>query len=326
VIPAGAQIDTDLGVIQTSTGTPIPIKTTIVQQAGGQPSIRVFEAHSFQFDDVTVSGANALALVAAGPIVLRGSFELSASLVQAAPGAQESPAVCVGVTGKEFACGGLLTESDGGGGGGNATTGGAGGAVNSFKAGGALIPTVIPLVGGCRGGDVEDATSTVLARGGGGGGALQLVSLTSVEIRGLIQLGGGGGMATTNGEAGGGGSGGLLVIEAPSVTLVGPGGIVANGGSGGGCTTDGANGGTGVASATTTGCVNAGAGGTGSTAATNAYSCLNSGNTTCVCGSSFDGGGGAAGRLHVVSSDGAVVKTSNPTVSAITTSDTLVIH
>lgn len=317
VVPPGARIDTDLGVIQTSSGVSLPVKTTIVQQPG-QPSIRVFEAKSFTFDDATVTGANALALVAPGVISIRGHFDLSAKNATPGPGAQEPPAVCSGSPAVEFTCsGGLnLIQSNGGGGAGNATAGGTGGAVNASSAGGALVPTYVPLVGGCRGGRVDlYLQGTLLAQGGGGGGALQLVSLDTVDIRGLVELGGGGGAATQE-SAGGGGSGGLLVIESPTVIIEGPGGVVANGGSGGGCDTPGSNGGPTSAAASTVACSNAGAGGTGSLAPTNAYSCLNTQTVTCVCSGYFAGGGGAAGRLHVVSLSGAATLMFSPIVSA----------
>jgi hypothetical protein len=326
-LPSNVRIDTDLGVITTTAGDSIAVKTTVIAQAGGHPSIRVFEGSSFVINNAVVSGANSLAFVAPGPISIQGTLDLGGNADVAGPGAQENPAVCVGVTGDQFVCGGgLLVESDGGGGGGNATAGATGGAVNSSQAGGALIPTFVPLVGGCRGGDVKVRNqSTILTRGGAGGGALQLVSLTRVEIKGLIDLGGGGGTATVT-EGGGGGSGGLLIVEAPVLAVQGPGGVVANGGSGGGCNTRGTDGSLTTARATTPACTDAGAGGAIGMLPTNAYSCNNSGGVTCVCGSHFAGGGGAVGRLHVVTADGAIVSSSNPIVSALVTGDTLVVH
>ena len=328
VLPPGVHIDTDLGTIQSSSGNSISVRTTVVEQPGGHASIRVFEGKSFSVSDATVSGTNSLAFVSPGAITIQGDLDLSGKAAVGGPGAQESPASCAGTTGQEFTCsGGLgLVESNGGGGAGNATPGGTGGEVNGASPGGAADPNFVPLVGGCRGGDVQVyLQSTILTRGGAGGGALQLVSLDSVTIRGLINLGGGGGTATMN-EAGGGGSGGMLIIEAPVATLQGPGGVVANGGAGGGCGMPGANGTQTSSAAVNSGCSGAGAGGTTTTQPTNAYSCLNNGNVVCVCSGYFSGGGGAVGRLRVVTTNAGVTSISNPLVSAQVNTATLQIQ
>ncbi|MDB4988441.1 MAG: hypothetical protein JWN04_3619, partial [Myxococcaceae bacterium] len=78
-------------------------------------------------------------------------------------------------------------------------------------------PTLIPLIGGSSGGGEE---------GGPGGGAVQLVSATQITIAstGAISAGGAGG---GNGSSGGG-AGGSILLEAPSVSVLGV--LAANGG------------------------------------------------------------------------------------------------
>lgn len=79
--------------------------------------------------------------------------------------------------------------------------------------------TLVPLVGGSRGGELE--------AGGAGGGALQLVAGNNIAIgkNGAV------GARGQNGSRGGGGSGGALLLEAP--TIEGNGRIDAQGGNGG---------------------------------------------------------------------------------------------
>ncbi|MEO8551333.1 MAG: hypothetical protein ABI678_15225 [Kofleriaceae bacterium] len=330
VIPDGSRIDTDLGLVSDAGGVKIDVKTKLVTQDAGQPSILALEGRSFVIGNVTVSGSNAVAFVAPRAITVRGTLDAAARQAQSGPGAQGAGAVCTGKSTLYQSCGGvpplILYEASGASGGGNATPGGPGGARNATVSPGALVPTFVPLLGGCGGGGVNDETTTaLLARGGGGGGAVQLVSLLSVDITGTIVLSGGGGAANMMG-AGGGGSGGMLIVEAPSISLRGPGGIAASGGAAGGCNVAGSDGPVNGDPAVNASCGGAGHGGNAVQPPTAGYSCFNNGNSVCACGGAYNGGGGAAGRAHFATPDGGFVTTDSPLIGASVTTASLVIH
>jgi hypothetical protein len=321
-LPPGAQIDTDLGLIQGVGGVPIDVKSVLVSQNGGTSMIRVFEGRSFVIDGARVVGSKSLALVAPGPITIRGLFDASANGLTNGPGAQEAPTACAGGASQEV--GGTMPSAAGAGGGGNATAGGAGGGAHAFGGGGgALIPTFVPLVGGCRGGSVTDfSNGTLLRNGGGGGGAVQLVSLDQIALtnNGVIDLGGGGGPISA-----GGGSGGTLVLEATHVRIEGATtGVVANGGAGGACGSTGPDGGSSSTQATGPKCSpnSAGDGATGTLAATSGEVC-----TAMFCAANrYGGGGGAAGRVRIATANGAFSTVSTPILSAVISTATLALH
>jgi hypothetical protein len=91
-----------------------------------------------------------------------------------------------------------------------------------------------PLLGGSGGGATQrDDAGTQWSSGGGGGGALQITSLTSIEVSGeIVAVGEGGELGPDNNGGGGGGGGGSILLEAPSVRL--DGGAVWTGGGAGG--------------------------------------------------------------------------------------------
>lgn len=321
VLPPGTRIDTSTGVAQAGDGSPLPLASHLLPQANG-PSILVIEGHSFVMDDVTVTGTNAIAFVAAQTIEIRGRIAARATASAAGPGASTSLA-CRGKDAAQYSCMCSLPCSEGTGGGGNATTGGRGGASATFTGGAAQI-TFSPLAGGCPGGNQYAIDNvTVVRRGGAGGGAVQLVAGTSVVLRsqGLIDVGAGGGDSTA-----GGGSGGTVIIESPSVTIDGPAaGVAANGGAGGGCGMMGPDGTSSGSQALGAVCPSyfAGSGGTGT---------LNPGNAcvigvdTCVanCQVIYGGGGGSAGRLRIVTKDGSHGTAGNPIISAAVTAESLI--
>jgi hypothetical protein len=125
------------------------------------------------------------------------------------------------------------------GGGGTSASGAGGGSYcgmggpSGLALGGASYgtPQLEPLIGGSAGGG---------SGRGGGGGALQIIAGKSIIVRALgsISVGGGGGSGRINIAAGG--SGGALLLEAPTVTILGK--VAANGGGGGGATASGAPG------------------------------------------------------------------------------------
>lgn len=313
VLPPGARIDTDLGLVQDGNGMPIAVRSVVVTQDGGT-SIRAFLGKSFVISGATVRGTHALAFVAPERISLRGRLDASASGTTRGPGGQDAPAGCVGRDETtSFAMSGT-------GGGGNATTGGIGGGIGGGTQGGVAIPSFVPLVGGCRGGTLS-GTGNPLVIGGGGGGAVQLVSGREVVLtdEGFIDVGGGGGPSR-----GGGGSGGNVVIEAPRVRFDGAvTGVAANGGAGGGCGLAGADGPATSSPAVAPTCApdvfdatvaSGGDGGSTTTPPQNGTS------FTCppmiACMVQGGGGGGAVGRLRVVTRDGQLERAGNPIIGA----------
>lgn len=323
-LPAGTRIDTDSGVVQDSSGTPITVKTVLVPQAGA-PEIRVLEAHSFAVNSVTVTGTRPLAFVAHGQIALSGRLTAHAAASTGGPGAQ-STASCNGKDEKQFSCVcSPVLCSIGTGGAGNAQGGGAGGGrgTSTSNAGGTL-GGFSPLAGGCSGGTQRDPSGlNIVARGGAGGGAVQLVSFEEVVIdaQGLIDVGGGGGVSTT-----GGGSGGLVIIEAPRVTISGSSaGITANGGAGGGCGMTGPDAMASTTAAPGATCANyfAGSGGTSAKAPTNGCVVGVDSCSSAQCPVVYGGGGGAVGRARIVTVAGAFQTSGSPILSVNVTTATL---
>lgn len=302
VLGAGSTINTDTGVVQDSSHLNIEVMHQVQPQTGG-PDIEVFIAGSFQIGSVTVTGSKPIAFVASGTIAVTGALNLRATHSSAGPGAQEA-GVCVGA----YDATGTI-----GGGGGNATAGGYGnGSISNHTsvAGGAALPGLGTLVGGCRGGDEANG-------GGGGGGAIAMASLTSIAVNGQIDVGGGGGATTS-----GGGSGGNVVLEAPTVTILGA--VTANGGGGGACSMSGSDATSSAAAASgggpcgSSGGVHGGAGGTGMSAPSDGVDAFPNTN--------YAGGGGAAGKLLIRTLDGTAATGTSTLVSAAESTSMLVLH
>lgn len=322
ILPAGARIDTELGLVQDSGGVPIQVRSLLVTQEGGN-KIRVLVGRSFVFDDVTVQGAPAFAAVASGRISLNGIFDASAEGRRRGPGGQEEPAACVGGRSQMYNCSGIA-YAPGTGGGGNATSAGAGGGFQGpGGTGGAAVASFVPLVGGCRGGAFYDCDGLSLLRtGGAGGGAVQFVSMDEIVLAssGLVDVGAGGGESET-----GGGSGGLVVMEAPRVRIDGAAaGIVANGGAGGGCTMTGLDARPDRNAALAPKCdgSSAGNGGTSSVPPESGpVSCTGGG--SCALVGFRGGGGGAVGRVRIATKDGTYEVVGTPILSVSITTATL---
>ncbi|MEO8845293.1 MAG: hypothetical protein ABI591_01710 [Kofleriaceae bacterium] len=290
VFPTSIRINTDTGMVFDTANAPVQVTSLV------SGNIRVYIAHSFVLSDVTVSGSKALAFVAPGLISLGGTILASASGTTAGPGAGGG-GDCVGTFGSA------------GGGGGNGTAGGAGYTPalggNTSVAGGLLQTAFAPLQGGCSGGG---------ASAGAGGGALQFDSFVKISgaSTATINLGGGGADAT---EHDGGGSGGTVIFEAPTVIIGG--GIFANGGAGSACGISGPNGTATVSQAVGPSCGNQGHGGNGGTGTV----------APGAGGGPVDsaGGGGAVGRMHVSTLDGTYSTGAGAIVSAVTTTDSLIL-
>lgn len=290
-------------------------------------------------------GPRSLIILAKGTIDVQGELDFSAGFV--APGSADSsvdfakggPGGGDGGTNDQLGtvvdmpAGGCGRGTTGGGGGGDDGSGGGGGGgglvgqKGGDKAapsdvggpGGAacLTPALIPLLGGAGGGagDVDGGGG----EGGGGGGAIQLTSLASISITGIIDVGGKGGRAQQlNDEGGGGGgAGGGILVEAPTVTIEGA-VLAANGGGGGSgrelnhgaqgtLTTAPANGGLGSGGSNNDG--RGGNGGAGSIAAT-AGDDHNPGG---------GGGGGAVGVIRINTDSGAAMGTAGVISPPLTT-------
>lgn len=314
VLPAQSQIDTDTGLAQDNTGASVAVPSVIVDQVNGS-SIRAFIARSFTIDGAKVIGSRALALVAAGDLTIRGTLDASADGLLSGPGADlDGAAPCSGGFGSSPS---TVTIRVGAGGAGNATNGATGGDFSDpGGAGGASVVGWTPLRGGCVGGRVENESGQVVARAGGGGGAVQLVSLGQIVLtdRGLVHVGGGGGE-----DGSGGGSGGLILLEAPVVAVLSStSGVAANGGSGAGCGAVGADATADENEALSPRCTGASAGnGATGTVPPEPGQVSNS-------GSSFKGGGGgAAGRLRIVTRAGSLEGVGDFVLSAHVTMETL---
>jgi len=178
-------------------------------------------------------------------------------------------------------------NSGGGGGGGFATVGGIGGFGSSSSVLGGVAGTVrsnstlVPLVGGCSGGD--GAFGSV---GGLAAGAVQISATTSITLAatGAILADGGVGATGASGQGGGtgGGSGGAILLQAPTVTYMAAQLSARGGNGGGGLGSPATTGGTGAAT-------NAAAGGVGQDS-----------------NAAAGGGGGGGGYGRVVIATGAM--------------------
>jgi hypothetical protein len=298
VLPANSHIDTTSGSVTDSANLPITINSVVVTQ--GATTIRVFLAHSIVIHDVVVNGSSAFAVVAAGAIDVEGHLDASANTVNPGPGGQVGTPACTGHDG-----------TTGGGGAGNATPGGAGDFSGDLPpvsaAGGATQSSFEPLIGGCKGGN----------GGGAGGGAVELVSRSAITFGnlGIVDIGGGGGP-----NLAGGGSGGLVILEAPSVHLGASSGVAANGGGGGACFTSGTDATPNPTPAPGAGPCGSGTpdlGGAGGTAKT--APAPGTGTPGTARGA---GGGGAIGRLMVVTKGG-VFDTNVGLLSVLVSTDAL---
>jgi hypothetical protein len=240
------EIDTDSGVLDVD-GTAVPIATAVVMQSDGSELLIVGTDSLLVAPgaDLRFTGSRPIAIVSLTEIGIEGNVNIGGFGASDGPGA--NPAGCgVGANGEpQMDPGTSQIAASGGGGGG---FGGAGGDGAQVTNGGPSSPggdpngnaEIVPLRGGCRGGDGGNANS---GAGGGGGGALQLVAaqVIRVESGGTLTSPGGGGGDTlvTFSAGGGGGSGGALLLEAPEIRIDGS--VTANGGGGGEGTRGGTN-------------------------------------------------------------------------------------
>jgi len=209
--------------------------------------MRVFAFKSLKIDGQLLThrntqdfGGPSIVFVVAGDVEITGLVDVSALRWSWGPGALD-PSVADPCEGGEGGKDNTLASLKGGGGGaGGYHEGAAGGASPTFPggAGGAdtYDDTLVPLRGGCAGGQSGGGG---YSGPGGGGGAIQITSATRITITevGAIDASGGGGSMVPSyaGFAGaGGGGGGAILLEAPTIVLSGAEVVLSTKGGGGG--------------------------------------------------------------------------------------------
>jgi hypothetical protein len=323
-----ANIDTTALTIDVA--LPAGVTFEAAPQLVGGPDLAVLRVSELSISadaTVRVRGDRPLVVIASGAISILGSLDAAASRAEPGPGGAP-PGLDLPTRGGPGINDGNIGDS-GGGGGGCATPGAIGGDAGSDFA----TISVTGGTGGLAKGDVNLSrlegggaggvgSPCMTDPGGAGGGAVQLSSLDSIDIDGVIATGGGGGgrgyiCPGTGGSGGGGGAGGAIFVEAPVINV---GGVLAANGGGGGSGSDSpaglfgffgedgrndgssAPGGTRPVSNDTVG-VEGGAGGAG-TIAPGAGASTTWGNG--------GGGGGSVGRIVVRSAGGDVSGATSP--------------
>jgi len=296
---------------------------------GGAPSVvipgvgRVFRVATMSISGVVkVRGNFALVVLAKGAVTIVGRLDASADMRFKGPGAETESETCEG---RFYRSANTITP--GAGGGGRSGRGAAGGNSNTVivgTAGGAMVgdATLIPLLGGCNGGWVDESGGSSVTLLGAGGGAVQLVSRVGISIfgNGVIDVSGGGApsgdyFSTTLILGGaGGGSGGSILLEAPAITLDGSGVALSAKGGGGAAAGargfDGADGGYGPGVANGGINPNGADGGAGGNETTGPLM----GQSAQGAVADGGGGGGSAGLCRLNSRDGAIILRNGPAI------------
>jgi hypothetical protein len=219
--------------------SPVPV---VVEQSD------LNEAVVLVMETLTIESGSTLRLTGARPVILAvfGDARIDGVIDASAEGPLPGPGADRGCAGGAGAAAGATSGANdgggGGGGGGFGSPGGNGGQGGSATgnappaaAGGAAhgSATLVPLRGGCSGGDGAVGASRA-GLGGGGGGAVQISVAGVLRLGGTIDVGGGGGAAGSDERAGGGGggSGGAIALEAAAFEI-GPSAVLAANGGGG---------------------------------------------------------------------------------------------
>jgi Putative metal-binding motif len=255
-------------------------------------------------------GARPLILAVRNDATIRGTLDVGSTKTSrgAAGGAQCSP-MAGGAGTAGTASGSPETAGGGGGGafGGNGSDGtdGANGGPHGVRGLAIGTATLIPLRGGCSGGN-GGRVGSPWGQGGNGGGAVQL-SVGGALVIGAgatvtaYGAGGRGGEADMRTAGGGAGAGGGILLEGNTVTVASTGAVTANGGAGGegsgygGAQWYGRDGQDGLPRAITAAlCVSAGAcGGDGAPGGSRSGGAGTAGAPSC--GTNMPGGGGGGG-------------------------------
>lgn len=224
--PEAYQVNAGIGFVQQDQGT------------GPAIAIWVVDGLELQPGPVTFIGREAVVMLSLGDAIVEAGalIDASASGVSPGPGGYRGGVVFADGGG----CGGGISsgdESAGGGGfgsnGGDGGHGGTGGLAADCEASHGNLEV---LVGGSGGGGGEDSDyiGNPDLFGGGGGGAVQITAFGTLDLSGIVHVGGGG-AAPSGGNwrsGSGGGSGGAVFLESPEILVRASGGLYANGGSG----------------------------------------------------------------------------------------------
>lgn len=295
-----ADCSIDSGTKEVGCGDSDNVAYALVDQPGAG-KIGVYVAKSVRIEpnaSLRAKGTYALAIVALGDFDVQGGVDVGARTSYTAPGGFAHP-TGDNSKGNGPGGGGAGASTNAGGGGGYCDVGGKGAATASGTAvaGGPAYgtPENVPLVGGSAGG------AGTLPFSGTGGGAVQLVSGATFTLgaNGWVTAGGGGGApggVPQSQHGSGGGSGGAILIEAPTVTLLGT--VAANGGAGG-SSQPGKDGMPEALPATSEAATNGTHGGVGSS-----QESFVGGDGEWFTGDAAGGGGGGAGRIRINSENG----------------------
>lgn len=295
--------DGGLGWTTCASGPPAPAWNLI--PVGGGTALLLF------MDSLTLPLGATVQAVGARPLIIavRGAVAIDGALWGGSGAGSE--VTCGAGAGAAGGVSGSPATAGGGGGGGFATSGGQGtdgehGGHKGERGSANGNPTLIPLRGGCRGGQGGHAAAG-WGSGGQGGGALQVSAGGSLTVHSTATLaaqggGGRGGLATQLAGGGGGGSGGALLLEAMALTVNAGGAVVANGGAGGegsGASVSGADGQGGQRSTARAGSLPLTCGGDGGGGGARAGTPTDATKPSCGVNSPGGGGGGSAGRVRL---------------------------
>lgn len=298
IVAGGVDWNVDPNLMIYNTDVAPPAGTPPVEDITlNQVPVRLVRARKFRVPNGTV-----VLVVGARPLVLAvddadiaGTF-----VVQAGRGLLVTASGCKPSQPRVFSvCGG------GGAGGSHSGHGGDGGtcAANASPGKGQNAitdDTLVPLFGGCEGGQGDTAATAAGGAGGEGGGAIQISARLDFRMTGSIVAPGiRGGAGTLASGGGGGGAGGSILLESPRITVATLCADGGGGGSGGSPTgpgqegKDGCNSGQGGASVG-----NSGAGGNGGDTSRDGAN-GSAGGTQ-----GGGGGGGASGRVVIRAHEG----------------------
>ena len=251
-LPAGAYtIDTDSGQLSGAMTAQLP--GALIPQSGLM--LRVVNLGQLSIAGgatVSITGTHPLVFVVHADAMIAGTVDVSARVdgttgsSTAGPGGDDSGA-CAGGFG---AIGGPATVNGSGGGGAGGgsfgDTGGPGGdGAGTDKGIGRMggIATgsmmLVPMRGGCPGGQGGAAAGVVAGTGGAGGGALEVTARGVMDVIGTLKAAGGGGGTPMQVNAGGGsgggggGSGGAILLDGDVVHVEASSALCATGGGGG---------------------------------------------------------------------------------------------
>jgi hypothetical protein len=307
-----------------SDGSAYPVAMIFVDAAAGGQLMEVIVAHKLTLNNVGVGFSSetrpnvALAAIATSDVEIDGTLTIGLIGI-------DFDEQCIGedpTSGSDHG----FTDTIGGGGGGFGTIGGDGGAIGGGHGGtgGAISgnETLIPLRGGCDGGNIAQRGT----RHSFGGGALQLTSLTSIEVRGIVNADA---SLPAAGVGAGGGTGGAILLEGPSVILDANASLLARGA--GGTAGDGTDGVPqqdalsvpGGICKTDTDQVTCSAGGAGASPTVAAPNAAEFDGVTGIANVSTGGGGGGLGRIRINTADGTFTPGSGALVAGALTVGTV---